>query len=173
MGKTRKESKRFRSTAKVKGGRNARLTHARAIAEVELKYQIVGLRKDGYTHKQIADQLGISPDTVASKLSDILTNTIIKYQESTEESRQLQVEQLDQLIKTYTPLANEYHNELRLDPRTKQEAIVIVPPDPSFAKVLLDCMNRRAKLLGLDIPEIKKLEMTGIREYVGVDLEKV
>ncbi len=184
MEKTRKASPNFREKAKAtlrsgkprgagKGGRGARLTHASAIAEVELRYRIVELRRNGLTHKQISDALGLCPQTIADKLSDILTNTIIKYQGTTEEERQIQLEQIDNLIKTYTPLANDVHNEVRVDQRTKQEVIITVPPDPYYAKVLLDCIRSKAKLLALDIPEVKKLEVTGTRIYPGVNVDEV
>lgn len=170
--KTRITSPNFRKVKSDVRGK-ARKKRAAEVAKIEMQYQIVQLRRNGHTHKEIADALGIAPATVGIYLSDILTNTIIKYQESTEEARQMQLEQIDQLTKVYTPLATEVHNETRVDPRTKQEVVISVPPDPIYANLLINLMNRRAKLTALDMPETKKLEVTGMRVYEGVDTSKI
>ncbi len=140
---------------------------------IENRYQIVRLRRDGFTIQEIAETLDISAVQVHNQLQIALNISISETAETTEESRQLQIERLDLLLKTYTPFATEWHKETRIDMQTKQEIIVECPPDPKYASLILSIEMRRAKLLALDVPETKKLDVTGVREYLGVDLEQV
>jgi len=156
-----------------KSGKRSRLTDAKAIAVIERRYRVVGLRRDGYTHKEIAEELNISPQTVSQDLKMILTETIIKTEETVEEDRALATARLDKITKAFMPLATEEHYETAVDPVTGKKIAVLVPPDPKFANVILAAETRRAKLRGTDKPELKQLEVSGVRIYEGVDLDQV
>lgn len=142
--------------------------NAAAIILIERRYRVVSLRRDGYTVAQIAAELGMDVNTVRNDLTEILDNTIIKYQETVEQARQIQLEQLDQLQKTYTPFAVDVHKE-RMTLIDGTEVVVTKPPDPIYGKLLLDIISRRSRLMAIDMPEQKKIELTGVRAYIGVD----
>lgn len=156
-----------------KKGNFSRHTDAKTIELIERRYQILELRRDGWNHDQIARCLGVSTATVSLDLKEILNNTLIKNAETTEENRSLQIERLDHLLRTYMPFATDSHREIRVDPLTGKEVIVTIPPSAICAALVLNIEARRAKLLALDVPETKKLEVTGVREYIGVDVDKV
>lgn len=143
------------------------------LERIERRYQVTSLRRDGYTLRQIAESLNISEATVHYDLVDCLNETIQKYSETTEQSRQLQIERLDQLIQVYTPLATTITRKEVIDGRSGKSVVCIEPPNPIYASLILNIEARRAKLLALDVPEVKKLELTGIREYVGINVEDV
>lgn len=144
-----------------------------AVRIAERRLACVTLRRDGYSMAEIAQQLKISMTTVAEDIQFVLSMTIAQCSQTAEESRELQLQRLDSLLKTYMNLATQPHNEIRIDRLTGNEAIVTVPPDPRYAQIILQVEARRAKLLSLDVPEVKKLETTGIREYINVDIERV
>jgi len=152
---------------------HTQLLNQAAVQKVENKYQVVTLRRDGYTMREIADILKVSITLVHNALHEVMHETILKYRESSEEARQLQVERLDGLLKIYTPLARGYEAIVADDKNPGVMRTVQVKPNLEAAKFILDIEARRAKLLALDVPETKKLDVTGIREYVGVDLDEV
>lgn len=103
--------------------------------------------------QEIADTLKCAVSTVAGDIRELLQLTAKEAMETTEEARQLEAERLDELQRTYYELARS--NNM------------------AAAALVLSIMDRRRKLLALDIPETKRLEHSGIREYVGVDTEQV
>lgn len=127
----------------------ARMLAAKNIRMMERRYQVVKMRKEGYTTKEIADTLGINVVTVRDDIVRLLKQTITETAETTEENRQLQIERLDGLLKKYYGMAEM--------------------GSLAAAATVLAIEARRAKLLALDVPETKKLDVTGIREYVGID----
>lgn len=149
------------------------VTSVQSVRDIETRYQVVTMRRDGYTIQEIADTLGISPYTAHLNLSKSLTETIKNYQETTEESRQIQLDRLDALVKTYTPLAKGHVEHIPDTSRPGELKEVWVAPNVNAAIFLLNIEQRRSKLLALDVPEVKKLEVSGVREYVGIDLEQV
>jgi predicted transcriptional regulator len=149
------------------------VTSVQSVRDIELRYQVVTMRRDGYTIQEIADTLSISQATARLHLTKSLTETIKNYQETTEESRQLQLDRLDALVRTYTPLAKG-HTEMVPDTnRPGQMKEVWVAPNVNAGIFLLNIEQRRSKLLALDVPEIKKLEVSGVREYVGICIDDV
>lgn len=151
----------------------AKILQEHNIRQMERRYQVLQMRRDGHNLKDIADALHIGVVQVRADLVFVLSLTAREMMETSEEQRQLQNERLDVLLKTYIPLATNTHNEVLVDKQTGQESIVTMPPDPKMAQVVLSTMQRQAKLNALDVPEVKKLDVTGIREYVGVDIESV
>lgn len=145
---------KFRGKPKLpKSAGASKIISARNVQIMERRYQVVTLRKQGYTTKEIADTLRTSVETVRADVVALLRQTISETAETTEENRQLQIERLDGLLKKYYPLA---------------EAGSL-----AAAAMVLSVEARRSKLLALDLPEVKKLDVTGIREYVGISIEDV
>lgn len=168
-------AKRLRDKNRAKARKaigKGKLLSAKSIKKVELEYKIVCMRRDGYTVQEVADTLRISTSTVRECVKNCLERAITEMNETTEEHRQLQLERLDSLIKANLPYARGFDTEV-VDPKTGALKIIKTPPNPAYAQLILSAESRRAKLLALDIPETKKLDITGVREYYGVDVEKV
>lgn len=168
-----KQVKTFRKPRPKRARGKHKMYDAQAVAVVERRFQIVNMRRDGWTLADIAKELKLSIPTVSKDLKTVVNETLIVSAETADENRQIQIERLDQLIRTYTQYATQSHKEVRIDAATKQEFIAEVPPDPKYANLILAVEARRAKLLALDIPEVKKMEVSGIRLYEGVDLSQV
>jgi DNA-binding CsgD family transcriptional regulator len=117
------------------------------------RYQVFALRKDGYTIREIAETLNLSEESVHRDLKTVMSRLATELAENVEENRTLQIARLDALLKKYQGLAEG--------------------GNLSAASMVLAIETRRSKLLALDVPEQKKLEVTGIREYVGIDLNEV
>lgn len=130
-----------------------KLLSPQTVRVIESDYQVMIMRRDGHTIQQIAETLGLNQSTVSEKIKKVLSNTIGEMAETTEEHRQLELERYDAIIKTYMPMC--------------------IAGNLAAAAVILQVSQQRRKLLSLDIPEVKRLEVTAIREYVGVDLEQV
>lgn len=150
-----------------------KLTSAKTIGLVERRYQVIELRKQGYTHKEIADTLEVSVESVSDDLHNIMASVLIANRETVEEERQLQIEQIDKMLKTYMPLATEVQNTTAVDRVTGEVVVVSQQPNPAYGHLVVSLMARRSKLLALDTPEQKETSESGIRVYVGVDMSKV
>jgi len=174
MAKTQKTNENFRkyNTADNKK-RRALLAQAKAVQVIERRYQVVELKRDGYTHKEIADRLGISIKLVSEDLNFVLNETIEEYKLTTEQERLLQNQRLDQLLKTFTPLATEPRTVVVVDRQTREQRVVEVPPDAEYARLILSIEDRRSRLNGLDAPTKIEADVTAIRRYEGIDLSKV
>lgn len=131
----------------------ARVLAAKNVQRIERRYRVVTLRKQGCSTHQIAEMLGMTDGLVRDDIKALLNFTIKEMAETADENRQLQIERLDGLLQQYYPLA---------------EAGSL-----SAAAMVLAIETRRSKLLALDIPEVKKLDVSGIREYVGIDVGDV
>lgn len=146
---------------------------AKKFEDNERRYRVTCYKRDGYDNYEIAKEMQISVEQVKHDLRHCIDLAAKEYTQNAEFERQLQLERLDKLIKVNMPLATETNREIRIDKSTGEEVIVITPPNPANASVILAVETRRAKLLALDVPEVRKVEVTGIRQYVGVDMDKV
>lgn len=153
MGRTTSNTRFGRARKKVREKGLARVTSAQALRLLERRYGVWKLRKDGYSVRDIASSLGVGEDTVRADIVTIAQRISKETAESVEESRFLQVERLDAMLVKYQPLAEG--------------------GNLSAASMVLQIEARRSKLLALDLPEQKKLDVTGIREYVGINLDDV
>lgn len=151
----------------------AKILQAHNIIQMERRYRVLLLRRDGFSVKEIADSLNIGAELVRKDLVFVLDLTAKQMMETSEEMRTLQNERLDVMVKAYMPLATKPGQVVMTDRHTGEQTAVEVPPDPKYANVLLSTLQRQAKLNALDVPEVKKLDVTGIREYVGVDINEV
>lgn len=129
------------------------MLRAHELRLLERRYGVWKLRKDGNTINQIAASLGTSEETVRQDIIAIAKRLSSELAETVEESRSLQVARLDALLKKYQDLAEN--------------------GNMGAATLVLSIEARRSKLLALDMPENKRLEVTGIREYIGIDLDDV
>lgn len=156
-----------------KVNRKTRITSSNNLKAIERRRKVIIMRRDGWDYEDIANAVEASVATVREDILYCLNLAADEMAETAEQTRELQKARLDALLKTNIRFALEPHTELRRDKLTGKEFVIEVPPDPAYANVVLKIEERRAKLLALDIPEVKKMEVTGIREYVGVDLEKI
>jgi hypothetical protein len=120
---------------------------------LERRYQVWKLRKDGHTIREIAQTINVSEPTVRDDIVTIAKRIASELSETVEESRTLQVARLDAMLVKYQALAEA--------------------GNMGAATLVLSIEQRRSKLLALDLPENRKLEVTGIREYVGINLDEV
>lgn len=136
-----------------KGNGPGRMLRATELKLLERRYKVWKLRKDGHTIKDIADLLDVGEETVRDDIITIAKRISSELSETVEESRALQVARLDALLKKYQELGEA--------------------GNMGAATLVLNIEMRRSKLLALDLPENKKLEVTGIRQYVGIDIDDV
>lgn len=130
-----------------------KMTSPMALQLLQRRYSVWKMRKDGYSVREIHEVLGHTEETIRGDIVTIAARLATALGESVEESRFLQIERLDALLKKFQPLGEAGS----------------VPA----AAMVLQIESRRSKLLALDMPEVKKLDVTGIREYVGVNLDDV
>ena len=131
----------------------AKMTEAKQLALLERRYQVWELRKQGYSIRDIAGAVQVTEETVRNDIIVLAKRLSTELSETVEEARSLQITRLDALLKKYQPAA-----ELG---------------SLSAASMVLQIEARRSKLLALDTPETKKLDVSGIREYVGINLDEV
>ena len=124
-----------------------------SVRKIERRFQVVTMRREGYTVEEISNALGCSLGSIRTDIQTVLNNTIAVASETVEESRQLQLERLDGILKFHYPLAKD--------------------GNLASAQVVLQVEARRSKLLALDVPEVRQIQVSGIREYVGVDVSQV
>lgn len=153
MGRRTPQSKLGRARKEVRAKGLAKVTSPQALRILERRYGVWKLRKDGFSVRAIAESLGANEATVREDIVVIAQRISKETAESVEESRFLQVERLDALLVKYQPLAEG--------------------GNLSAASMVLNIEARRSKLLALDLPEQKKLDVTGIREYIGINLDDV
>lgn len=130
-----------------------KVTSPRALRLLERRWKIWEMRKDGHSVRDIAQSLKIAEDTVREDIVTIGQRMATGLAESVEENRSLTISRLDALLFKYQALAEN--------------------GDKGAAALVLSIEARRAKLLALDTPEKKSLEVSGIREYVNIDLDQV
>lgn len=135
------------------GRGTGRILRGHELQLLERRYQVWTLRKDGNTIREIAQTLGFSEASIRDDIITIAKRISSELAETVEESRTLQVARLDALLVKYQKLAEG--------------------GNMGAATLVLSIEQRRSKLLALDLPENKKLEVTGIREYVGINLDDV
>lgn len=141
----------FRKPKRTTGKGN--VMSPKTVRALNLEWQIFDMRRDGHTIHEIAVELGVSDPTVSEHLKRVLDRTVSEIAESADQNRQLQIDRLDKLLKKYMPMAQD--------------------GNMGAASLVLTIEARRSKLLALDVPETKRVDVTGIREYVGIDVEAV
>lgn len=107
-------------------------------ASMPTRRKVLSLRYMGYESHEIADALGISEGTVQHHINAAVTASADK--ERVNIVREAEMTKLEQLEEAFTPLA--------LGEASTEDGPI--PPQASAAKVVLDVMDRRAKLMGID-----------------------
>jgi transcriptional regulator len=144
---------------------------------------VVTLRREGWSVQEIADVLGCSAAAVHNDLTEVLAQSVNETAETTAEARQLQAERLDMMLKQFMPMTQDRVVKIvdpdqpyRLDEegeRVPNYRDTIIPASLAAAQMVIQIEARRSKLQALDVPETKNLNVTGVREYIGVDVEQV
>ena len=115
---------------------------------VEKRRQSLELRKAGATFDMIARQVGYaSPASAYKAVLQALRDTC---QEPADDVRRLELERLDRLMLAHWPAAIGNASDPE-DPGAK------LPADADAAELVLKITDRRAKLLGLDVVQVKQM----------------
>ena len=119
-------------------------TKKRTIIAKERSLRAVELRIQGFTLQKIADQLGYRCTSAVHKaIMKELSTKVAQTATSINELRQLELERLDML-------------QLGLWERA-------ISGDPQSISVMLNVLNRRSSLLGLDAPKVTETKITEIQ----------
>lgn len=149
-----------------------------AALEAERQEKAWQLRKGGASHKQIAERLGVSDETIRNDLLAYHKRHLAMDQESYDEYRSLQLARTDDIILAFYQQAvvaptiivrdrktgaivweKDKDGNLKIDKdgnpipvRAKQQGQQI-----EAARVVLDAQAQQAKLLGLNAPERREI----------------
>lgn len=99
---------------------------------LQRRLEALDLRKRGHSYRAIADKLGVSVQTAYNDVMKELEALAQQNLDKAAELRALELERLDMLLKGLEPMASV--------------------GNPGAVNSYLKCMERRAKLLGLDAP---------------------
>ena len=134
-------------------GTNASIMSPQNARVLERRYKAMCMRKDGLQLHQIAAALDCGLDTVKHDLQEVLGQTATALYENTEEARNLERARYDALFTRYQPLAEA--------------------GDKAAAMIVLQISKELRRMEALDKPEEKRTEETGVRVYVGIDIDAV
>ena len=131
----------------------------------ERRLKAFELRKAGLSYKQIGDALGVSESMACKDVHKILRDLAEKTEGHAREYRQLELERVDALM---APLWPRARGRRVTNPDTG--VVEDIPPDLKAMDRLMRLMERRAKLLGLDLqPDEKDDTEVVIRVVYGED----
>lgn len=139
--------------------------------------EAAALRAKSWTYQQIADHLGITKSSAHEAVQRALADTLA---EPAEALRTLELERLDGMWRAVQGVLERKHltvsnGRVVQIPNEAGELVPVEDDAPILQAVdrLLKIQERRAKLLGLDIPVKQQIEVDGgIRyEVIGVDIE--
>jgi hypothetical protein len=111
------------------------------------------LRRLGTPIYEVAKILGCGIDTVRNDIREVLGQAATQMFETVEETRNLVRTQYEALLHRYQPLAEN--------------------GNMGAAALVLQITRELRKMEAVDKPEEKKTEETGVRVYVGVDIDLV
>lgn len=162
-------------------------TGAKSIEQAQRRAEMLRLRLEGNTLVEISDQMGITSGTVQRIISHALTTMV---RGPVEELRALEVARCDELLfqametvrafhpliangkVVSAPMLDEQGCPVRNPEKGDVLTQVLADPMPKLAavSVALRCMERRAKLLGLDAPVRSQQELNVVTEVAPQDL---
>ena len=122
------------------------ITSARKMRAQEVEVRSVELRKQGLSYRAIGQQLKTSDTTVRKALKRVFTRIREETSEKAEELIQLEAERLDDLFNAIWGQA--------------------IKGDYAAIDRIIRIMDRRAKLLGLDAPEV--LHTEEVHKFVAI-----
>jgi hypothetical protein len=108
-------------------------THVRKCREAELAARAFTMRKERHSYREIALELGIGQHMVRKLVENVLVDYNLTIAESVDEVRRLELELLDDM-------ARGHLDKAKLG-------------DAQSTEAMLKIMERRSKLLGLDVPK--------------------
>ena len=109
------------------------------------------LRLTGKTYEQIGNEMGVEWFTACFWVKKGLELFETHMAGDVSTLKKMESARLDKMMDALMPWAVESHPVIARDGR-----IIMVPPDVKYAKTILQIMERRAKMLGLDAP-VKQL----------------
>lgn len=134
--------------AQVKGKKNGpQRTNARALTARRREMESLELRMSGLPYSQIAKKVGYR--SRVSAYNAVIRVLDRREQEPAEKVRHLELQRLERLLMAYWP-----------------RAIDEAKPDVQAAKMCLDILTRRARMLGLDAPV--KVDITDLVREVAL-----
>lgn len=107
---------------------------------LERQLKAIDLRKRGYTYREIGKQLQVSHVQAYNDVNAELKRLTKLRDKKVDQERQLDLERIDELIRGLEPMARV----------GKADAVAM----------MLKCIERRSKLLGLDMPVETKTDVT-------------
>ena len=138
-------------------------TSKTSIEAIEKKEKILALRLQGLTFQEIGDRLGLHKQRAWEVVMDHIKETQETMREEAVQIRAMEIDRLDRLFASHFPVACGG----RVDG-------VVLPPDSHSAKVCLQIMDRRARYLGLDMPQNHAVNLAGeVSVKQPVDLSKL
>lgn len=126
-------------------------TTAKKILGLKRQQIALALRLKGYTYYQIGTKLKVSYVSAWHYVQEAMKTAREEMSEDVEKVRDLEVNRLDAMLERHWPR--------RQDPRTSD--------------TILKIMDRRAKLLGLDVPTKTDVNVTGLEKMTDDDLIKM
>lgn len=115
------------------------------IEAAEFRRKIWDMRVSGLSTQQIADELSITPRAVQMALQKAVM--LIDATKWLEQETELDLERLNRLLQAHWEAA------IGRPPKTLDESDLGQPPSIDHSKFVLQVLERRAKLLGLDAPK--------------------
>lgn len=142
----------------------------RDIDTAERDAEAARLRTRSWTYQQIAAELGMSQSAAHAAVKRVLQETV---QEPAEDLRKLELDRLDDMAQVVTKVLEKHHITVSNGKVVYLGDKPLEDNAPILAAVdrLLKIQERRAKLLGLDIPVKQEVNVGGGVEYriVGID----
>jgi len=120
---------------------------------LERRYKVMKLRKDGLPLHEIAAILDCAPETIRNDIRDVMGKTAQEMLETADEARVLERARYEAMIKVYQPAAEA--------------------GNMAAAQLILNISRELRKMEAIDKPEEKKTEESGVRVYVGIDIDQV
>lgn len=131
------------------------ISGAKAITAEQRTARAIELRLRNYTLQQIADEVGYSDPSSAFKA--IMRGLAAELPEAQRDQlRRLEVAKLNALEEAHRPAATlgEIVHDAAGDPLYDSDGHVLrYRPDEKAARIVLSCIDRRSRLLGLDAPQ--------------------
>jgi hypothetical protein len=155
------------------GTRDGKGRYDRDPETVKRDAQAAALRARSWTYQRIGEELGISKQSAYDAVQRALRDTL---QEPADDVRALELERLDGMYAAVLAVLERDHVTLYQGEVVRVEGAVLVDDGPVLSAVdrLLRIQERRAKLLGLDLPVKQQIEAEHtVRYQIGVTGEEM
>ena len=119
----------------------------------DLAKKVYHYRMAGESIPDIAEKLGLDLRTTA-KLQRAYSKRLIRYDASTT-TKAMELDRMDALMASHWPIATQHHQREAVvgsGPNAHIEMIT-APPDVQSAKLVLEVIKQRSRLMGWDVPD--------------------